>query len=145
MAFVLVALFSTLPFAPRANSPAGPVAPEPPPGRVEHFKCYDVARFPPQERVVTLADQFEKVNAFVDRADKLCNPVSKNGEPIHDKETHLACYKIWGWSLPRVVLVSNQFGKNQTLVVTSPATLCVPSAKEVPPPRFDHFKCYKAN
>jgi len=90
----------------------------------------------------------------------LGTPVDKNHEGIPDAATHLVCHKIKdarvaGQPKPdkfpgREVRVTHQLA-TLTLDLTTPATLCVPTAKgvaEAPPPLatsgVDHFKCYKA-
>ncbi len=121
---------------------------------LERFKCYKAktaagtAKF--QQRMVTLADQFESKNTTVVKPVSICNPVDKDGEGIEDSTAHLACYKIKDVSgqsklTPRNVTTENQFG-TETLTATKADTLCVPSEKDGQPSalNLDHFKCYKA-
>ena len=99
----------------------------------EHFLCYKVSAFGGFERrKVKLEDQFRGFDTVVLKPTLLCNPVSKNGERVMDRERHLVCYTI---EPPRpeevTVLVSNQLHDSLKLAVTEPAILCVPSLKKV--------------
>lgn len=103
-----------------------------PPGlNPAHYQCYKVAGQSPPV-VVRLRDQFGiSPNVKVLQPAFLCTPVAKNEEPIADEKTHLVCFADAGVRPPnRTVRVSNQFG-TQTLKVAKPATLCVPSLKQV--------------
>ncbi len=119
--------------------------PKPP---LDHFKCYG-GRFPAfDERRVTLEDQFESKKTQVVRANRFCNPVSKNGQEIFDPGGHLKRYRIRDVrGQPPFgglgVLVQNQFG-DQGLTVERPIGLFVPSRKgsESKPVALDHYKCY---
>ena len=42
--------------------------------------------------MLTLSDQFGLTIAQVGRLVQLCNPVSKNHEPVKEPRAHLACY-----------------------------------------------------
>jgi hypothetical protein len=75
------------------------------------------------------------------------NPVSKNGEPIYDKNAHLAWYRGLQASEPmRRVVVENQFGKFDIRTGTGYGLL-VPSQKVEPgsvfPRTLDHYKVYR--
>jgi hypothetical protein len=64
---------------------------------------------------------------------EFCNPVSKNGDGIEaaDPLPHLMCYKLMHLdeiATGRVVTDSDQFG-DETLRLSSPATLCLPTVK----------------
>ena len=65
---------------------------------------------------------------MVEEPELFCNPVDKNDEGISDPTAHLTCYKIKEDDKKRQVLIENQFGE-QTLKVTKPKLLCVPSKK----------------
>jgi hypothetical protein len=136
---------------------AGGTGPEPADGFVtklcsglDHFKCYDVRaqdQFQPFD--VTLRDQFEtqKVTALMPVT--LCNPVAKCVEykdpatnqtkldctPRTNPEDHLVCYETRDDGASpqfeeREVIVSNQFGKAQRLIVWRRKNLlCIPSLK----------------
>src|SRR5262249_12535985 len=79
---------------------------------------------------------------------RLCNPASKNGEPIIDPTDHLAGYVA---KAPKFMkrpnqTVVDQFGTLH-LDVVRPEMLLVPSSKDgvqEQPPFPDHFQCYKA-
>jgi cysteine-rich repeat protein len=103
--------------------------------RLDHFKCYGAKttkktpKF--QQRDVLLVDQFETKNTTVLKPIGLCTPVDKNSEGIRTPSQHLTCYSIKDVKgqdkfEKRNALVDNQFGQ-QTLTVTKPNTLCVPS------------------
>jgi hypothetical protein len=107
-------------------------SPNPPGINPAHYQCYKVAGQSPPI-VVRLLDQFgTSPNVRVPQPVFLCTPVGKNGEPISDERTHLVCFADSGVRPPnRTVRVTNQFG-TQILRVATPATLCVPSLKQVP-------------
>lgn len=119
--------------------------PKPP---LDHFKCYG-GRFPAfEERKILLEDQFESKKTRVVKANRFCNPVSKNGQKIFDPGGHLKRYRtrdapgqppFGGLD----VLVQNQFG-DQELTVERSIGLFVPSrkGKESKPVAIDHYKCY---
>ncbi len=141
--------------------------PAPPQFRIDHFLCYHV--LPTQfvgPKGISVIDQFNvqpPLPVQVNGRDSLCNPVSKNGEPIPNKETHLMGYLVRSDSKPvnKNVIVSNQFGE-QRVEVLRPVKLLLPTGKaplpthkggiqeyidhppEAPPiPReFDHYFCY---
>jgi cysteine-rich repeat protein len=104
---------------------------------LDHFKCYqarEAAGTPKfQRQVVTLVDQFGSVTLTVLKPEALCNPVDKNGEGITNPDTQMTCYKIVPRNFPPKpdVSVRNQFGEN-TLMVVSRRTLCVPTLEEPP-------------
>lgn len=99
----------------------------------EHYQCYvPVQPVPFQPRTVKLRDQFKpETEARVIRVAFLCAPVSKNGELLADKESHLVCYDI---ETPKVANVPvrtfNQFGKLD-FTPGKATLLCVPSLKKV--------------
>jgi hypothetical protein len=102
---------------------------------LDHFSCYkakvpsELPRFEPRD--VVLADQFEETVVRVEKPDRLCTPVDKNGEGFVDGTTHLTCYRIKQAPFdPRTVGVENQFG-TLSLEVQKPERLCVPSLKTV--------------
>jgi hypothetical protein len=114
---------------------------------LDHFKCY-TGVFPAVEGRATLKDQFGREKVSVRTANRLCNPVSKNGQGIFDDGGHLLRYPI---SPTRVatqfdvvhVVVENQFGV-QPMRVVDRVGLFVPSRKDklTSPAALDHFKCY---
>lgn len=142
-----------------ASSSAAQPCPDPACGlTVDHFKCYQarITRTTPKfvPRTVNLADQFETVDTLVRKPATLCNPVSKNAEPVIDSTAHLTCYATKDVRTARFakrdVIVTNQFGE-QRLTVQKPYQLCVPTEKGIVPAPpgpsalgVDHFRCYKA-
>ncbi|HEX6701224.1 MAG TPA: hypothetical protein VF101_10880 [Gaiellaceae bacterium] len=121
--------------------------------RISHYLCYhakSVDLF--RRRGVVLLDQFKpRRKTVVTGVQALCTPASKAGSRVIDKRAHLVCYAIKSAQTfsPRRVLVTNQFGQTQ-LTVTTPTSLCLPSAKSLepttaPPPipkTIGHFQCY---
>ena len=125
---------------------------------IDHYKCYQtrITANTPKfvSRTVTLMDQFETIDSLVKKPATLCNPVSKNGEPIMDTSAHLTCYATKDMRTTRFakqdVIVTNQFGE-QRLTVQKPYQLCVPTRKGIAPAppapstlAIDHYRCYKA-
>ena len=98
---------------------------------VDHYQCYGV-KSDPIKKEVRLKDQFGGTKAVVKGPVELCNPVSKNGEPIVNKAIHLTCYEIVEADPipPITVLTSDQFGEHKS-VVTKRHKLCLPAKKEV--------------
>lgn len=125
--------------------------------QVDHFKCYDAKtaaktlKF--DSRDVTLVDRFETKQTTVAKPTDLCNPVSKNGEVVHDPTAHLLCYQIKDVTTKpkqpkfakRDVTAQDQFG-SLTLTISTPGLMCAPSEKNDVDSalRLDHFKCYAA-
>ena len=82
----------------------------------------------------------------------LLNPADKNGEGIHDHETHLIAYTLRGPRFRRLrnVQVDNQFGEFRVDVKRSDQRLLVPASKdpdEPPEPlnsthNVNYFLCY---
>jgi hypothetical protein len=110
---------------------------------LDHYLLYEAHGLPVAVNV-SLGDQWgNQTDVLVYEPVVFGTPVSKNGTPIVDPDVHLVIYDIYGWDLNKTVQVANQFG-NQTLNVTGPYYLAVPSEKVVPPvPKpLDHFKCY---
>jgi hypothetical protein len=117
---------------------------------LDHFKCYR-ANNPGSPRTVTLADEFLTTTARVQKTNRFCNPVNKNGEGMTDATGHLMCHRIRDTArfVPRDVPVRNQFG-DQTVRVIRGEAICNPAEKNGVPLSpaagafLDHFKCYKA-
>jgi hypothetical protein len=121
--------------APAAKTLEGD--PGAPPADVNHYKCYGVNRTPLIGEDVGLSDQFgpdEMVRVL--RMIRLCNPVEKRRQgrepeaPPHPTE-HLACYQVRE-PAPfemRTTFTRDQFRDRETVRVTKPSTLCVPSEK----------------
>jgi hypothetical protein len=123
---------------------------EPPVG-LDHYLLYFVDNGPLVEAFVDLNDQFgDELDALLSQSVLLANPVRKTHEgevtEIVNPEEHLVFYwiDIEGDPFQMQVQVVNQFGE-QTLDVSGPELLAVPSTKtDLPPPPVDHFKCYEA-
>jgi hypothetical protein len=95
---------------------------------VDHFACYS-GKFPKIEpRPVALVDQFKTEENKASKPLALCNPVSKNGEPIRNPLEHLVCYKLKPVPESRTVTFANQFQSGEARVKKS-AALCVPTGK----------------
>jgi len=153
IAFATLLLVLNLPA--HGQGPAG--NPELPVFTIDHFLCYLVESPAPFQSPAGTAviDQFDpKPLRFVlNGRDTLCNPVSKNEEPVPNREAHLTGYRMRQLPPRNIpVIINNQFGP-QRLTVLAPLKLLVPTAKreqipttEVPPPppipRVDHYFCY---
>ena len=119
-----------------------------------HFKFYDLddqVTWPPIEKEVQLEDQFGTFTAMVkepivfgNAADKVHNDVLT---PMGDPDHHLTLYRLELQDLPGTwyVEVKNQFGESQSLTVTGPVWLAVPTQKEghEEPECLDHFLVYE--
>ena len=80
---------------------------------LDYFKVYDVEDRP-ADGAVQPRGQFDRRAMRMDLAllDFFANPVSKNGEPLYDKNAHLTWYRGRQASEPtRRVVLENQFGK----------------------------------
>ena len=115
--------------------------------RLDHFKIYDVNDYEVREKV-TLKGQFDREadSAKVCFLNYYCNPVSKNEEPLYDRDAHLAWYSIYQ-PVPepmRIVVIQNQFGTSK-LILGRPFALLVPSRKQGHqfPEKLDHYKLYE--
>jgi hypothetical protein len=144
---------------PTAN-PVPTVNPNPVPFRLDHFLCYLIQPTQFEGRPgLTMMDQFntKPVPFKLTSRELLCNPVSKNQEPILNKQAHLVAYTMQGPdAAPRniPVIVGNQFGPNQRYIVLGQNRFLVPTGKvalgptiaapPVPPipERFGHYACY---
>jgi len=113
----------------------------PDPFPLDHFKCYKVkikpgtAKF--EKRDVQVIDQFNQPAVLeVEKPERLCNPVDKNGEGIANPDGHLLCYKVKrakpGPKFNDVmgIHINNQFGALQ-LDAKKESELCLPSTKDV--------------
>src|SRR5947208_12037079 len=118
--------------------------------RLDYFKVYDVDNTALQERVA-LQGQFDKVpdRALVHFLNHFSNAVSKNGEPIFNKNAHLAWYTIQeDFTEPtREIVIANQFVEKQKLLIGRAVFLLAPAWKHEkgtePPKGLDHFKLYQ--
>ena len=116
--------------------------------RLDYFQIYDLADRP-AEGSVLLQGQFDEraLKMQVTTLDYFANPVSKNGEPLYDKNAHLAWYR--GVQPPepvRTVVLENQFGKFEIRTGRGYGLL-VPTHKVEPgsvfPEMLDHYKVYR--
>lgn len=104
------------------------------PKEFNHFKAYRVKSTVFKPVTVLLYDQWDKepVKYEVRYPNLFCNPVSKNGEPIYDKDYHLACYlldrKEPSPGAPKSFDTKDQFGKKRLQPYDS-FMLCVPTKK----------------
>lgn len=117
--------------------------------QLDYFQFYDV---PNQDcgAIVGLQGQFDKQpeKARVNYINLFANPVSKNGEPIYDKNAHLTWYDIYDPSPDptRVINYENQFGKGQLYTGRSYALLTPTWKLEKGssfPEKLDHYKVYQ--
>jgi hypothetical protein len=98
------------------------------PQQLDHFQCYK-GKFPKVEkRDIVLVDQFGTVQTRAVKPQLLCNPTSKNGEPIHNPLNHLECYKIEPRPVKQTVTARNQFG-DETVSTKKAVMVCLPSGK----------------
>ena len=117
--------------------------------KLDYFQIYDIAN----QRVrysVTLQGQFdqEPKKSELVILDWFANTVSKNGEPIFDRNAHLTCYYLYQ-PIPeptRVVLLENQFG-TQEIYIGHIRGLLTPAEKiergSEFPDKLDHYKIYR--
>ena len=89
-----------------------------------------------EEILVSAVDQFEQDTLLVvKKPERLCNPVSKDGEDIVDQDNHLLCYKVKRakgepkFEKVKAIHINNQFGPLQ-LDAKREKELCVPSVKD---------------
>ena len=116
--------------------------------KLDYFKFYDVENQPAKAEI-SLRGQFDRraVPMTVSVLDFFGNPVSKNGEPLCDKQAHLAWYRgIQPAERMRRVSGKNQFGKFDIRIGNS-LGLLVPTQKvirgSVFPETLDHYKVYR--
>jgi hypothetical protein len=116
--------------------------------KLDYFKFYDVENRDAQADV-RLRGQFDQSakRLQVRLVDFFANSVSKNGEPMYDKNAHLAWYRgIQPAEPPRRVVLENQFGRFDIRTGTGYGLL-VPTQKledgSAFPKDLDHFKVYR--
>ena len=116
--------------------------------KLDYFKFYDVENRE-AEGDVLLRGQFDQrpQKMQLRLLDFFANPVSKNGEPLYDKNAHLAWYRGVQPSEPlRRVVLENQFGRFDIRTGTGYGLL-VPTQKversSAFPEGLDHFKVYR--
>jgi len=116
--------------------------------KLDYFQIYDLENRPAAGNIL-LQGQFDekRLKMQVALVDFFGNPVSKNGEPLYDKNAHLAWYRGVQPAEPiRRVLLENQFGKYDIRTGTGYGLL-VPTQKVEPgsafPQALDHYKVYR--
>ncbi|MFL6234751.1 MAG: hypothetical protein ACJ76N_16580, partial [Thermoanaerobaculia bacterium] len=64
--------------------------------KLDHFKLYDVQPYSPGGATPVLQGQFDgrERPAVVGLLRQFANPVSKDGEPIKDRNSHLTIYDV---------------------------------------------------
>lgn len=116
--------------------------------KLDYFKLYDIEN---REGAIDvwLKGQFDKKEQRmgVRILDRFANPVSKNGEPLYDKNAHLALYRgIVPAEPTRSVVLENQFGAFE-VVIGACVGMLVPTEKvekgSAFPKGLDHFKVYR--
>jgi hypothetical protein len=116
--------------------------------KLDYFKFYDVDNRP-AEGDVFLRGQFDQRSQKMGLRllDFFANPVSKNGEPLYDKNAHLAWYRgVQPREPRRQVVVENQFGKFDIRTGTGYGLLAPTQKLEkgsVFPDELDHYKVYR--
>jgi hypothetical protein len=116
--------------------------------KLDYFQIYDLENKPAAGNIL-LQGQFDEKRIKMQLAlvDFFGNPVSKNGEPLYDKNAHLAWYRGVQPAEPiRRVLLENQFGRFDIRTGTGYGLL-VPTQKVEPgsvfPQALDHYKVYR--
>ncbi len=116
---------------------------------LDYFNFYDVAN-QSAGYVIGLQGQFDKQpeKAQLTYLNLFANPVSKNGEPIYDKNAHFTWYDMYDPvpDPPRVVVYQNQFGKSKLITGRSYALLapCWKYEKgSAFPEKLDHYRLYQ--
>jgi hypothetical protein len=116
--------------------------------RLDYFQIYEVGTKVAAGNVL-VRGQFDsrRVKMHLLVLDHFATPVSKNGEPIHDRHAHFAWYS--GVQPPepkRAVRVENQFGTFR-ICIASGQGLLVPTQKieegSQYPDALDHYKVYR--
>jgi len=116
--------------------------------RLDYFQIYEVGTKVAAGNVL-LRGQFDsrRVKMHLSVLDHFATPVSKNGEPLHDRHAHLVWYR--GVQPPepkRAVRVENQFGTFR-ICIASGQGLLVPTQKieegSQYPDALDHYKVYR--
>lgn len=111
-------------------------AERPPAPGLDHFVCYVVRDDGTISRDVTLEDAFDAQQKEIERVGRLhpvffCVPVSKNGEGIPNRRSHLTLYAFTPRTFlkpPIGVIARDQFGTHKLTAVES-VLLAVPSDK----------------
>ena len=116
--------------------------------KLDYFLIYDLENRPATGNLL-LQGQFdtERAKMQLRLLDFFANPVSKNAEPIFDRNAHLAWYRgVQPREPMRAVAVENQFGKFKFRTGTGYGLL-VPTQKVEPRSALsrtlDHYKVYR--
>jgi len=113
---------------------------------LDHFLVYDVVPQTYEPVEVELNDQFTQETVTVYEPYFFANPVKKTVgsevTKIQNPDDHLVFYWIEGESYETSVQFDNQFGDEQTLALTDPVLMAVPSEKLSWWRALDHFTCY---
>jgi len=99
------------------------------PTELDDFECYR-GKFTPRfaKRDITLVDQFGTVDTEVKKPQLLCNPASRDGQPIRNPLAHLECFALKPRRVRQTVTVRNDWGE-ETVVTKKAVMVCVPSGK----------------
>lgn len=116
--------------------------------KLDYFQIYDLENRPAVGNIA-VQGQFDQRRLRMQLAlvDFFGNAVSKNGEPIYDKNAHVAWYRGVQPAEPmRRVILENQFGRFDIRTGTGYGLL-VPTQKVEPgtafPESLDHYKVYR--
>ena len=107
-------------------------APQPLASAIDHFTCYTVAHARFRGADISIDDQFGSRVIDIKRPVRLCTPVDKNGEGVHEPNRDMLCYAVRNASgSPSFrgvadVHIDNQFGSDE-VDVFGLRELCVPS------------------
>jgi len=129
---------------------------------LDYFQIYNliepiplVRRLRPEARICKLKDQFdeEPIKGIVEMLGKFADRVSKNEEPLYDKNAHLTIYRLKRPEpvVMRRVSVANQFNHEepQEFYTREVLGLMVPARKRFARRAFtdetelDHYKIYR--
>lgn len=130
-----------------------------PPWWLDHFLLYKVIDGEDMQITVEMEDQWHiESDVEILRPVYFANPAGKippnvdwdpSWEPIiENPDEHLVFYEIVGETYQGAVGIQNQFHQQETLSISNPALLAVPSEKtsfeplEPEPLELDHFTCY---
>lgn len=103
----------------------------PDPATIDHLTCYKVKGGRKRVSGVTVQDQFGTLTVDIKRAVRLCVATDKNDEGIPVPGVETLCYEVRPargvrFRGPNPIFINNQFGP-QTIALTRPTELCVPS------------------
>src|SRR5439155_22219498 len=100
-------------------------------------------------RTVMLRDRFEQKLTKLLKADSLCNPTARDGNPALDRATGLRCYRIADVPgqprfAPRDVTIDDALG-HELRTVSRAQSFCTPVNVDLTPSSaiLDRIKCYR--